>query len=153
MNQPPPPWLSDPQWFPVYFVVVWLCITGLLSVLSGWSGLAGHFRAEESVQGEKFRFVSGSIGNRFLPVSYGNCLFITVNDSGFGLAILFLFRLLSPPLFIPWSAVASVKRKRFLFFPYTVVRLREQWPTITLRGGAGRAIEQVHARRLGSNVP
>jgi hypothetical protein len=85
----------------------------------------------------------------FPATSYGNCLFLTVNEMGFRLSILFVFRLLSPPLFIPWQAVASVESKRFLFIPYTVVRLQRGWPTITFRGAAGRAVQDafVNAKR------
>jgi len=132
---------------------MWLGVSGVLALVSGWSGLATHFRAEDSVQGERFRFASGSMGVRLFPVHYGNCLFVTVNENGFGLAILFLFRMFSPPLFIPWSAIASIEPKRFLLFGYTLVHLREQWPTISLRGSAGREVAQVYARRGGSNVP
>ena len=125
----------------------------MLAILGGWASLATYFRANGPVQGERFRFVSGSMGARFLPVSYGSCLFLTVNETGFRVAILFLFRLLSPPLFIPWKAVASVEPKRFLFFRYTVVHLRDQWPRISIRGTAGREIELAYGRVSGSNVP
>jgi len=153
LNEPPPPWLLEPQWFFPFFALFWAGISGLLAILGGWASLATYFRAEDSVDGERFRFVSGSMGLRFLPVTYGNCLFITVNESGFRLSILFLFRILSPPLFIPWKSVASVERKHFLFFPYTVVQLRDQWPRISIQGGAGREMERIYAHRTGSNAP
>lgn len=153
MHQPPPPWLLEPRWFLPFFALFWAAITGLLAIVGGWASLATSFRAEGPVEGEYLRFVSGSIGTRFIPVSYGNCLFITVNEAGFRLSILFPFRLLSPPLFIPWKAVASLEAKRFLFFSYSVVRLRDQWPRISVRGSAGRQLEQAYARASGSNVP
>lgn len=147
LHQPAPQWLADPQWLFPIFILAWLGVTGLLSVLGGWSGLASRFRAEEPVLGERFHFVSGSMGNRFLPVRYGNCLFVTVSDSGLGLSIFFPFRLLSPPLFIPWSAVAAIEQKRFLFVSYSVMRFRDQWPTISIRGGAGRRMAEVYASK------
>lgn len=152
MNQPPPPWLLEPQWFFPFFVIFWAGITGLLAILGGWAGLAGYFRADGQVEGERFRFVSGSVGARFLPVSYGSCLFLTVNQTGFRLAILFLFRMLSPPLFIPWKAVVAVEPKRFLFFRYTVVHLRDQWPRISIRGTAGRQLELAYGRASGAQA-
>jgi hypothetical protein len=153
LNQTQPPWFLEPQWFFPFFVLIWLGVSGLLALVSGWWSLATHFRTEDSVQGGTFRFASGSMGARLFPVHYGNCLFVTVNENGFGLAILFLFRMFCPPLFIPWSAIASIEPKRFLLFSYTLVRLREQWPTISLRGSAGREIEQAYARSGGPNVP
>src|ERR687883_215872 len=143
----------QPQWFLPLFVLLWVGVTGFLAVLGGWSGLATHLRAEQPVEGERFRFVSGSLGARFLPVSYGRCLFVAVNESGFGLSILFLFRVLGPPLFIPWREVELVEQKRFLFFQYTVVRLRNQWPTLSIRGEAGKRIHQGFARARGAGVP
>ncbi|MDB6042539.1 MAG: hypothetical protein JWM63_1090 [Gammaproteobacteria bacterium] len=151
LHQPPPQWLVEPQWFFSLFALLWVGICGLLSLFSGWSGLASHFRAEQPVLGERFRFVSGSMGSRFFPVHYGNCLFITVNDSGFRLSIFFPFRFLTPPLFIPWEAVDSIEPKRFLFFlRYSVIRLRDQWPAISVRGGAGQRIADVYGSRAHS---
>jgi hypothetical protein len=134
-------------------VLFWAGICGLLALLGGWAGLATYYRADGPVEGERFRFVSGSMGIRFLPVSYGSCLFVAVNEAGFRLSIFFPFRIMSPPLFIPWKSVASVESTRFLFFPYTVVHLRDQWPRISIRGNAGREIEQAYRRASGSNVP
>src|SRR5580698_5650204 len=153
MNQPPPSWLLEPQWFFLFFVLFWAGICGLLAILGGWASLATYFRAVDNVDGVRLRFASGSMGIRFFPVHYGNCLFVTVTDTGFRLSILFLFRVLSPPLFIPWTSVASIEPKRFLFFSYTVVKLREQWPIISVRGRAGRQIEQAYARTSSSKVP
>ena len=147
------PEFMQPQWFIPFFALVWAGITGMLAVLGGWSSLATTFRAQQPAQGERFRFASGSIGARLLPVSYGGCLFITVNEEGFGLSILFPFRLLSPPLFIPWRDVKSVEPKQFLLSRYTVVRLRNHWPNISLRGAAGERMRQAYACAGKPNVP
>jgi hypothetical protein len=152
LNQPPSPWFLEPVWFPVFFLLLWAGITGLLAILSGWASLAGYFRADGQLEGERFRFVSGSMGARLFPVNYRGSLFLTVNQAGFRLAIFFPFRLLSPPLFIPWKAVASVESKRLLFFRYVVVRLRDQWPTISIRGAAGREVEVAYGRASDSHA-
>jgi hypothetical protein len=124
---------------------MWLGVGGLLSLLGGWFGLAADFRAEQPALGERFRFVSGSMGSRLFPVRYSNCLFVTVNDSGFRLSILFPFRFLTPPLFVPWSAIASIEQKKFLLvFRYTAIRVRDRWPTISVRGDAGQRIADVY---------
>jgi hypothetical protein len=117
----------------------------LLSMLGGWTSLAGEFRATQRADGERFRFVSGSMGTRVFPVSYGGCLFVTVNETGFGLSILFPFRFLSPPLFIPWSQVASAETKRFFLVNRAIVRLHGRWPAISVRGAAGKCIVDASA--------
>ena len=135
----------QPQWFFPMFALMWVSISALLSMLGGWTSLAGEFRATQRTDGQRFRFVSGSMGARVFPVNYGGCLFVTVNETGFGLSILLPFRLLSPPLFIPWSQVASAETKRFLFVNRAIVRLRGHWPAISVRGAAGKCIVDAYA--------
>lgn len=132
--------LDQTQWFLPLFAAMWFGIGGLLAHLGGWARLATCFRAVAPASGERFRFVSGSMGLRFIPVSYGSCLFVSVNESGLHLSLFPLFRFQSPPLFIPWSRVQSVEEKTFLFTPYVVVRVRDHWPTIAVWGNAGRCI-------------
>jgi hypothetical protein len=131
---------------------MWFAIGGFLALLSGWWSLASRFSAAGAILGERFRFVSGSMGLRFFPVNYGNCLFITVNDEGFRLTILFVFRFLSPPLFIPWTGVESVVEKRFLFMRYAAIRIRENWPRLSFYGKAGKSILEAYARASGKRV-
>lgn len=134
----------DPRWFAALFVAMWLVITGLLARFSGWASLATPFRAESRPEGERFRFVSGSLGRQFLPVSYGNCLFVTVNPKGLYLSILFPFRFQGPPLFVPWSRVESAVEQRFLLVPYVVITIRDHWARISLRGASGRSAKEFY---------
>jgi hypothetical protein len=134
---PPPPQLAQPQWFFLFFLVMWMGISGLLAVVGGWSSLATLYRANSPAEGERFYFRSGSLGHRSFPVSYSGCLFPTINSQGLYLSIFLLFRFLSPPLFIPWSKVESIDLKRFLFFRYVVITLRGHWARISLRGAPG----------------
>ena len=146
MHQPLPPEFMHPQWFFPLFALMWAGISVLLAVLGGWSSLAAKFRARQRIEGERFRFVSGSMGARVFPVSYGSCLFVTVNEMGFRLSILFPFRLFSPPLFIPWVEVASVETKRFLFISRAIIRLHGNWPAVSVGGGAGERILEAYGR-------
>lgn len=140
--------LLEPQWFFLFFCCLWFFISAALSLGGGWFSLSREFRTYDDVSGERFRFRSGSLGRWPFPVTgYGNCLFLTVNDRGFRLSILFLFRFLSPPLYIPWSAVQSVQSKRFLFVPYALIRLKRGWPAIAIRGDAGEYLAGAYARR------
>jgi hypothetical protein len=142
----------EPQWFFPLFVVMWFSITALLSRTGGWSSLAKQFRAKQAESGESFNFVSGSMGAKVFPVSYGGCLFITVNNKGFRLSLLFPFRFQSPPLFIPWSQVESIEEKRLFLTRRTVIRVRNQWPIISVRGRAGQSIEEAYARATSSQA-
>lgn len=146
MSDFPPRELLEPQWFIPFFAVMWFVACGSLALVSGWWSLASRFATAGSAQGQRFRFVSGSMGLRLLPVNYSNCLFVTVNDEGFRLAVLFVFRFLSPPLFIPWARVESVAEKRFLFMRYASVRIRASWPRLSFYGKAGKGILEVYAR-------
>ena len=140
------PTYMEPQWFLLLFVVMWFGVTALLSRLGGWSSLAEQLRATQPESGDSFRFASGSVGAKVFPVNYGSCLFITVNDSGFHISVLFLFRFQSPPLFIPWSQVESVEEKKLLFMHRVVIRVRNQWPVISVWGRAGQSIRDAYAR-------
>jgi hypothetical protein len=145
--------IEDPHWFIPVFVVFWLVITGLLSILGGWYTLSKQFQTSASIDGQRFRFASGSFGRYPFPVTaYGNCLFVTVADTGLRIAILFPFRFLSPPIFVPWEAVAAVESKTFLFFKYCVIRLRRGWPAIAIRGAAGGVIADMFARHATAHL-
>jgi hypothetical protein len=133
------PWYAEPQWGVPMFVLFWFVLTGLLAHLGGWVSLSERHAANHAATGERFRFVSGSMGIRFVPVSYGNCLFVTVDARGVYLSILFPFRFMSPPLYLPWASFDEVTEGRFLLARYARMRVRGCWPWITLNGTAGRA--------------
>lgn len=143
---------TDSPWFIVFFAAMWFGVTGFLAVFSGWYSFAAQWRAREESGGERFRMRSASIGMPFLPVGYGNCLTVTVSERGLGLALLFPFRFLSPPLFIPWSQVASVSEGKFLFFRHVIVQPANHWSRIKLYGELGnRALAASRGRtRSGS---
>jgi hypothetical protein len=139
------PVFLEPQWFIPAFLCFWLFVCTVLALAGGWFSLSKEFRSQGNSGGQRFAFVSGALGAWPFPVtSYGGCLFVTVNDVGFQLSILFPFRFLSPPLFIPWIAVKAVDEKRFLFWSYAVIRLNRGWPTVALRGAAGRRVADVY---------
>lgn len=151
MSQPLPDPFA-PQWFIPFFVVMWLVISAVLALLSGWSGLATRFRTDGTAQGEQFRFVSGSMGAGVFPVNYGTCLFLKLNEQGFQLSVFFLFRFFSPPLFIPWSQVESVTERRFLFRQCAAVRIRGHEPVLSFYGKAGKRILEVYGKLSGNRA-
>lgn len=145
MSFPPDP--SSP-WFLAFFAAMWFGACGLLAVLSGWASFASEWRALAEPKGDRFRMRSGSIGMRFFPVGYGNCLTVTVSEQGLGLSLLFLFRFMCPPLFIPWSQIASVKEGRFLFVQHVVVQPANHWSRIKLYGAVAERVLAVSKGRI-----
>lgn len=136
---------AQSPWFFPLVVAAWFAITGLLAHAGGWASLARSFRARQPARGERFRFASGSMGGRILPVNYGACLFVSVSDAGMHLSLLYPFRFQSPALFIPWSEVESVTEKQLIFSTRAAVRVRGQWPTISVRGRAGQFIRVAYS--------
>ncbi len=136
-----------PMWFIPIFVLGWFCVCSLLAYFAGWPNLALRFRSAQPVEGERFRFASGSMGiSTWLPVNYRSCLFFTVNDIGFLVSVLFIFRLFSPPLFIPWAEVEAVTEKRLWLFRHAVISIRGYKTKIMVLGRAGRCISETYLR-------
>lgn len=135
----------EPLWLVLLLALLWLGACALLARIGGWSTLAGSYRAKYPPIGERFSFVSASIGTARFPISYKGCLFVVVNRHGFHVSVLFPFRFRSPPLFIPWSAVESITEKQFLRTFGVTVRLRNCWPIISVPGRAGHIIREAHA--------
>lgn len=152
MNADALPFYIEPMWLVPILVAAWFVLCGLIAHLSGWASLARRFAADDlrqmvvanPVGGERFRFASGSLGRRYLPVNYNGCLFVTVSSEGLHLSILFLLRYLSPPLFIPWSSVGSVKSRSFLSFNHYTFTIRDHWSRIGLMGKAGESAKAAY---------
>jgi hypothetical protein len=147
------PAYMEPQWFFPMFVVGWFTVCGLLAFLSGWRFLAQRFPAPAQIQGERFRFVSASMGAvPWFPVNYSSCLFVTIGQTGFALSLLFPFRFLSPLLLLPWSQVESVEEKAWFFGRRTVVRMNNSAVKLTLFGKVGPSVAAAYARARAGNA-
>ena len=130
----------DSAWFLPAFVVFWLAICGVLSLIGGWYHLGERFKSDEPIDGERFRFRTGAVGRDAFPVNYGNCLFATVGAKGFALSVLFLFRFLHPRLVIPWSAVERCEHVRFWFMKPVAVHVAGFNRRLLFRGDLGGKI-------------
>jgi hypothetical protein len=139
--------VSLPQWFLPLFIGGAIASLILLPYASGWPALAKRFQSTETILGERFRFVSGSVyTSKWFPVSYRNCLFLTVNDAGFGISVLFPFNLHCSPLFIPWAQVKSISQQDFLWVRYAVIKIHGSSTTIRILDSAGQSMIQAHAQ-------
>src|SRR5947199_6512295 len=110
-------------WFVVAFAAMWTGIAALLSRIGGWSELAESYPARPHPIVEVFRVASLGLGTGLFPVSYSNCLSVTIGSDGFGLALWLPFRPFHPKLFIPWHVVERCGPENFLFLSCTAVYL------------------------------
>lgn len=137
-------------WFLAAIILVWLGASVLLSVMSGWHQLASRLRATSPIEGERYRFTSLSLGSGAFPMSYRNCIFVTVGRSGFVLSVLFLYRMFHPPIYVPWSAVKTAHPEQRWFLMYTAVYIRGFKKRLLFRGRAGRKILEMFQAQSGS---
>lgn len=140
MNNFLSPLLSNPAWFipfclvPV-FILIWLIVTYSTSRTGGWGLLSRYFPAGEKIEGDTYRFASGSFGRRFLRVKYSNSLFLIVGRKGLYISVFMPFRFMHPPLLIPWSQIESANTKLALhMFEYVEIVIKNKWSVLQLRG-------------------
>ncbi len=98
------------------FALLWVATCRLVAVLSGWRALAARYPAAGPAIGTSWHFQSAVLRRyRYLLSNYGNCLHVTVNAEGLGLAVLWLLQAGHPPLWIPWSELL-VSEDRLWYF-------------------------------------
>jgi hypothetical protein len=100
--------LSNPIYFGIYFVFIWLFVHYSLSKISGWAAIAKRYRRQNVTHGKLYPFVGMDIGEAM----QSGTLFVRVGNEGLDISVFLLFRLFHPPLLIPWNAFDSCKRTR-----------------------------------------
>jgi hypothetical protein len=123
----------------VFFVLFWAFVIFILSTASGWRRLAKTFRAQNSVQGDRFTWQSG----RFRLVNYNRILNITVCREGLLLSVIKLFSPLHPALFIPWEAVRNVSLTSIFFMKYVRFEIADGKGTVKVHLSA-KVLESPH---------
>ena len=111
------------------FIVIWVLVIWLVSLISGWRHLAKHYRIQDMLnayQGKKLRGRHGSFG----WTSYGGVLTFGANMQGMYLAVNPLFSIGHPALFIPWIDIQTEESKG-LFSAFTTL-LFAQAPKVKL---------------------
>lgn len=155
--------MSDPQpfpfWiiplFPVFFVALWLFVTGLLATLGGWSELAHHYPDFGTTpEGNVLTVGGSSVGMRRggvpLPVSYNRVVTLTLSRTGLHLRVMSFFRFRHPPILIPWEQVEALEPG---MWHSLVVHPRGSGTRIRLYGRAARTVEEAWAQRAGAAHP
>ena len=97
----------NPYIFIFCFVVMWLVVSGALSLMSGWSALARFYPYRSEDIPQKRHFQSAMVGG----VSYNRCLTLGGNHQGLYLSVQFPFNFASPKLFIPWQDIKLENKK------------------------------------------
>ncbi|MGV3548527.1 hypothetical protein [Rhizobium sp.] len=98
--------------FPIFFTLLWVSITLLMSWIGGW-GRVGKRYAATGVppQGAVLKHVTGMFG----VTRYKHVLTVITTDTGLYIENRKVFRFGHPPLFIPFTAIYQ-PRKQTLFF-------------------------------------
>jgi hypothetical protein len=106
----------DPSayWIIPAFVVGWVLVTGLISIIGGWSSLARRYPLPEH-KGEvieKFRW--RSVNFNYLS-AYRSCVNITLTDLGVILKPTFLFSAFHKPIFFLWKDISNTEYVKGIF--------------------------------------
>lgn len=112
------------DFFPLFFAALWLTVTSILSLVSGWFRLMMRFPDTAEAPLLRLRAQSGAMGP---GVSLRGILTLSVCPSGLRVGMMRLFGPFCRNFFVPWKAI-TVGRKTSLFQP--VAKLRFGHPAI-----------------------
>jgi hypothetical protein len=98
--------------FPAYFLFLWIFVSAIISLVSGWFSLAKVYRTRVPFQGRKWTMQNGQMRWR---VNYNHALTFGVSPQGFYMASMFLVRFMHPPLLVPWSEIRVQKTQGWMF--------------------------------------
>jgi hypothetical protein len=106
-------WKRRALWAVGFFVALWLIVTAAVSITSGWHLLGRRFPADDAHQrySETDATIQMRKGNG-VPSGYSHMVRLGADEHGIALGLPLGFRLLSPPLFIPWEAIRTCRRTR-----------------------------------------
>jgi hypothetical protein len=97
-------WLfNNPPFFALYFIALWVLVSYVLGLLSGWLVLSHRFRDIGRFYSYQWFFQSIRLGT--LCGNYSNCANFGADEAGLYMAVFPIFRIGHPPLFIPWSEI------------------------------------------------
>jgi hypothetical protein len=111
--------------FPVFFVAMWLAVTTVLSLFSGWFQLSSRFPDQFEEPNLVLRGQSGAMGP---GVSMRGILTLAVCASGIRVGINRLFGPFNKRFFVPWREVSVTRSTSFLLWP--VAKLQFGSPAI-----------------------
>ena len=108
------------------FLVLWVCISGLLGLVSGWPILARDYRASGRPSGARLDGQVFRVG----PVPERNITGLVVAEAGLYLWTHWAFRVFRPALFIPWSAIKELRARKVLWETRYIIETETQIPIV-----------------------
>lgn len=108
-----------PIFFPLFFVALWLAVTTILALLSGWFKLTAEFPDQSIEPILRLRGQSGTMG---LGVGMRGILILSVCPTGLRVGMMRIFGPFCRDFFVPWESIAVV-RKTVLFRPVAKLQL------------------------------
>ena len=117
--------------FPVFFALLWLGITSLLGVLSGWFLLM--FRFPDQYDGEPLLVLKWQSGSMGLGVNMGGILRLSACRTGLRVGMFRLFGPFCRDFFVPWSEL-TVTRKKMFVWNYVELRFGQSFAKLGLSG-------------------
>jgi hypothetical protein len=105
---------SDLLWIVPAFVVGWVIVMGLISVLGGWWSLARRFPLPDHQARELEHFGWRGLSLNYIT-SYRSCVNITLTELGVILKTSLLFSAFHKPIFFRWTDISNPKYIKGLF--------------------------------------
>lgn len=136
--------------FPFAFVGMWLFVTTLLGLLSGWFRFQTRFPNPKEGALLTLRFKSGVMG---LGVNFNGCLILSACPSGLRVAVWRVFGLFQRPFLVPWEQVRTEESSSF-FLPMTKLSFGwgEDVGSLRIDAGVWRKLS-LAAKTSGSDAP
>lgn len=128
------------DYFPIFFIGMWLAVTTLLGVFSNWFALQKTYPAPEREPLLTLRLQSGSMG----MVSMRGCLRLSAYPEGMGVGILRLLGPFEREFVVPWKDVHAEESRIFLS---PAVKLRFGHPQIGSLKISDRSWQRLAATR------
>jgi len=101
--------------FPIFFTILWVGITLLMSFIGGWGKVAKRYPAlDRPRDGVVLTRVTGMFG----VARYKFVLTVITTDTGFYIENRKVFRPGHHPLFIPFSAIRDARKQVLFFWEY-----------------------------------
>ena len=102
-----PDWLVG--FFPLFFIVLWILITALLGVFSGWFKLQARFPSDDETPLLRLRQRSGSM----YGINFNGILTFEACTSGLRLRLWRMFGPFQRPFQVPWNQIEAEPVTRF----------------------------------------
>jgi hypothetical protein len=102
---------TNPLYFLIAFPLFWFVVTMILSLISGWFGLAERYPDLNEQPVLTLRSQSGSVGS----VSMRSVLRLSICPSGLRIGIMRLFGPFSRDFLVPWNEISVTRTDRFFW--------------------------------------